>query len=109
MVNQRVHHRGLRLVVDDVVIRTQGSVALDQSLDLVAIVPIQDEWVARNRYLASLKGQSLQLPIQGTLKNPRVDGGALAQLSRQALGGAASRLLEQELNRGLQRLFGPRE
>ncbi|MFV1966300.1 MAG: hypothetical protein ACC628_12825 [Pirellulaceae bacterium] len=109
MVDRQVHHQGLQFVVDDVVIRTRGSVALDQSLNLIAEVPIRDEWVARNRYLASLRGQVLQLPIQGTLKNPRVDGGALARLGQQTLGGAATRMLEQELNRGLQRLLGPRE
>jgi hypothetical protein len=109
MANQQVTHRGLQLVVDDVVITTRGSVSLGQSLNLIAEVPIQEEWVAKNRYLASLQGQVLRLPIQGTLKNPRVDGGVLARLGQQTLGGAASQLLEQEMQRGLQRLFGPRE
>jgi hypothetical protein len=109
MANQQVTHQGLRLVVDDVVITTRGSVSLEQSLDLIAEVPIQREWVSKNRYLASLQGQVLRLPIQGTLKNPRVDGGALARFGQQTLGGAASQLLEQELQRGLQRFFGPRE
>jgi hypothetical protein len=107
MTQGRVFHEGLQIVVDDVVVRTRGSVGFDESLSLVAEVPIRDEWVANDRYLSALRGQVLQLPVEGTLERPRVDGGALAQLSRQAVTGAAGQLLQQELNRGLERLFGP--
>ena len=107
MTQGRVYHDGLRVVIDDVEIRTKGSVGFDESLSLIAEVPIRDDWVANDRYLSSLRGQVLQLPVQGTLERPRVDGGALAQLSRQAVTGAAGQLLQQELNRGLERLFGP--
>ena len=102
----RVHHEGLQLVVDDVVIRTSGSVGLDQSLSMVATVPIQDEWVVGDRYLSALRGQTLQVPVRGTLSNPKLDVRVLDQLAQQFLGGAAKRLIEQELGRGLQRLLG---
>jgi hypothetical protein len=48
----------------------------------------------------------LEFPIHGTLEKPRVDDQALSRLAGQALGGAATGILTEELNRGLQRLFG---
>jgi hypothetical protein len=109
MADQRIYHQGLRFAVNDVIIRTRGSVGFDQSLSLIAEIPILDQWVANDRYLAALRGHVLELPIRGTLKGPNVDERALARLTRQTVTGAATRLLEQELNRGLERLLQPRE
>lgn len=103
----RVVHRDLQLVVRDVTIRTQGSVGLDQSLTLQAEAPIRDEWVARERLLAGLRGQSIRIPVNGSLSRPQFDIAALNQLTGQVLRSAAGNLLEQQLNRGLQKLFGP--
>ena len=107
VVEGRVHHRGLQVQVDDVIIRTQGSVGLDQSLALMAEVPIRDEWVQRDRYLSSLRGQSLRIPVSGTLSQPRLDSRAVQQLSTQLIGGAAERLIQDELQNQLQKLFQP--
>ena len=103
----RVQHHGLVVTAGDVQIRTSGSVGMDETLALVAEVPIQDSWVAGKTYLSALKGTTIKVPVQGTLSKPKVDGRALRDLSRQMIGGAAGRLLEGELNRGLQQLFGP--
>ncbi len=106
MIDGRVYHEGLQVKIGDVVVRTKGSVGIDESLNLVAEVPVRDEWVANDRYLSSLRGQVLQLPVEGTLKRPRVDARALAGLTRQAATGAASQLLQQEIGKGFGRLFG---
>ncbi len=107
--DNRVYHDGLQLVADDVVIQTSGSVGLDQSLSMMATVPIQDEWIGSDRWLSALKGQTIQVPVGGTLSNPRLDSRAIDQLAKQFLSGAATRLLEQEVGRGLERLLGPRD
>lgn len=105
---RRVYHEKLVMQVQDVTLVTRGSVGMDQSLDLVAEVPIRDEWVAANRYLASLKGQKLQIPINGSLTAPRVDRRVFQQITTQAISNSANKLLEQELSRGLDRLLKPR-
>lgn len=105
---RRVHHQGLQMAVRDVVLITSGSVGLDQTLDLMAEVPVRDEWIAQNRYLQSLKGQKIQVPITGTLTAPRLDRRALQQITSQTVSGAARGLLEQEVNRGLDKLLKPR-
>jgi hypothetical protein len=111
MAENRVYHEGLQMEVKDVVIRTRGSVGTDQTLSLVAEVPIRDQWLSSSRYLASLRGQTLQVPIHGTLSKPRLDQRALQQITRQTATGAVNRLIEDEtgklLNKGLNKLFGP--
>jgi len=103
----RVLHQGLTVTVDDVLIRTSGSVGLDQSLAILAEVPVRDQWVEGKRYLGALKGTVLRIPVHGTLSKPRLDRRALRDLGRNTMRDAADRLLEDELKRGLQSLFGP--
>jgi hypothetical protein len=103
----RVHHQGLTMSAGDVVIRTSGSVGLDESLAIMAEVPIRDEWVTNKKYLSSLRGTTIQIPLQGTLSKPRLDNRMLRELSTRMIGGAARGVLQDEVNRGLQRLFGP--
>lgn len=103
----RVYHDGFSVTVGDVVIRTSGSVGFDQSLDLVAELPIRDNWVQGKPYLAALKGNVVRIPVQGTFSNRRFDDRALRDLNRQLIGNAAGRLLEEGLNRGLERLIRP--
>jgi hypothetical protein len=87
-------------------------VGLDQSLDLLAEVPIQDRWIEREAALAGLRGQTLQIPVGGSLDSPRLDGRGLEQLGRHMLTGAAKQAIEKNLNanpgiqNALQRLFG---
>ncbi len=104
----RVQHQNLTVTAGDVVMRTSGSVGLDQSLALVAEVPIQEAWVQDRRLLQSLGGTTIQVPIRGTLTRPQIDERALGDLNRRLMEEAAGRVLEEQLDRGLNRLFGPR-
>jgi translocation and assembly module TamB len=104
----RVTHHELTMSVGDVTIRTTGSVGLDETLELAAEVPIPEEWIANRPILAGLKGTVLKIPVGGTFSQPRVDAQALRDFGRQMLRGTAGRMLEGELQRGLERLLGPR-
>ena len=102
--DRRVYHDGLKMTVKDIEIRTRGSVGMDHSLDMVAEVPIRDEWIGKGGLLgASLKGQTLKLPIRGTMSKPHVDHGAINQLVRDAVQGAGTRAIEDQLNKGLEK------
>jgi hypothetical protein len=103
----RVHHEGWVANVGDVTIRTTGSVGFDETVAIVAEIPVRDEWVAGKRYLAAMKGTTLRVPVQGSLSQPRVDSRALGNLSGQVIRDSAGRLIEDEVTRGLQRLLGP--
>lgn len=104
----RVFHRNLEFLVDDVPVKSYGSVGFDQSLAIVLEVPIQQKWLGSERALQGLAGQMLQIPIHGTFQQPQIDQRALADLSQKLLQGAATQVIGDELNRALDRLFTPR-
>ncbi len=108
VIEGRVHHQNLEFQVGDIVVRSQGSVGLDETLALTLSVPIQDRWIEREPLLAGLKGQSLQVPVGGTLARPQLDRRALASLSAQLLQSAAGQAVGGELNKALDKLFKPR-
>jgi hypothetical protein len=108
VVDGRVFHQGMQFQVGDVVMRTEGSVGFDETVSLVVHVPIQDRWIEGQALLVGLRGQSLSIPISGTLRNPRMDQSAVAGLSQQLLEGAAKQAIGGELNRALDKLFKPK-
>ena len=93
--------------VGNVPIITSGSVGSDQSLDLVASIAVQDSWIEGRSYLVGLQGQSLQVPIRGTVGRPRIDRSVIEELGRKTLTGAASNLLRREINGLLDGLLQP--
>ncbi|HEX5104388.1 MAG TPA: hypothetical protein VFV87_11285, partial [Pirellulaceae bacterium] len=117
-----VHHRGFTMVVKDVAITTEGSVGIDdQSLNLIANVPIQESWIKKadsSGLLMGLKGKTLQVPISGTMTQPKIDSRIVENLTKQLAGAAVQgaidqqlqkgqTILQDELGKGLNRLFGP--
>ncbi len=110
----RVFHDGMRISHKDIVVRTRGSVGLDQSLDLVAEIPIADDWIEGKKHFASLRGQTISIPVRGTASRPQVDTRAMqqvsAQLVRQAAGGAINDAFQEKvapkLNEYQQQLTG---
>lgn len=107
MVDGRVYHRGLELIFPDLTIRTYGSVGLDQSLAIMAEMPVPPKWLGNNVVGSALRNQTIRLPIGGTLSKPKIDQRELDRVSRQLLGNAARNVIEDELNRQLERLLGP--
>ena len=101
----RVYHEGLTVTIGDVTLHSSGWVDLNENMELVAEVPVEAAWVERIPWLASLAGKSIRLPVQGTLRQPRVDARGLAQMSRSALEETARDAVRGEVERQLLRLF----
>ena len=93
----RVWHQGMKFQIGDVTVQTRGSVGFDQSLQMVAEIPIQDKWLGNSPIAGGLRGQTVQLPVTGTVTKPRVDSAALTRIPGQMLQGAASNALNQEV------------
>jgi hypothetical protein len=125
MKNEVVYHRGLKILVGDLTIVTQGSVNVQtEEFNLLASIPLPESlFRGREGLLASLKGQTLQVPIQGAF-NKRMDVGKLiADIVKQNTAGAVQNIIGRQLERGmrgegllpgefgqgLNRLFGPRQ
>jgi hypothetical protein len=107
MVGGRIYHQGIEMQFSDLTIRTYGSVGLDQSLAVMAEMPIPPKWVASTPIAASLGNQVLRLPIAGTLSRPQLDRNELAKASRQLLGRAAQDTLQTQVGKQLERLLAP--
>jgi hypothetical protein len=104
----RVHHQSMEFHVGDVLLRSQGSVGFDETIALTLTVPVQDAWISKEPLLAGFKGQSLTIPISGTLARPRMDERAIASITQQLLQGAAQQAIGGELNKALDKLFKSR-
>jgi hypothetical protein len=114
-----VHHHGLKMTVKDVVITTEGSVGIEtQQINLVASIPVPESWLKNDKKFAFLKGQTIKIPVTGTLSQPHLDGRVLENLGKQLVGSAVQgqinrqvergqELLQKELGSGLNKLFGP--
>ncbi len=105
MSQGRVYHRNLSVQLGKAQVSTEGWVGLDQTMSMVATIPILDDWISGEPLLAGLRGQVLTIPVQGTFDNPRVDRQAIAQFTQQMVGGAAQNYLQGELQKGLQKLL----
>lgn len=107
MINGQVVHRNLNIRAGDVTVSTSGTVDIDGRMELLASMPIPDDWVEKSPLLAGMRGQSLQFPVRGTLSGPQMDLQLLKQFGRQQVQQAASGLIQQQLTKGLGKLFGP--
>ena len=103
-----IDHRALRLQIGSAEVITGGRVTTDGRLDLTAQVPLQAKWLGAD--LRRLAGQSMTLPVTGTLQQPRLDTNGIrrvaADLGTQAVQGAAENYLQEQVDRGLGKLFG---
>jgi hypothetical protein len=101
---RRMYHSPLEFRVRNVVVRTRGSVGVDQTLDIIAAISLSDEVVRRSPLLSRLQGQILEIPISGTLRKPRIDRSAIGRLAQQF----GSSAIEGAITQGLQRLIDRR-
>lgn len=107
MVNGRVHHENLKLSFPELTITTSGSVGLDGTLDLVAEMPIPPKWLGKTPLTVSLAKQTLRLPINGTLSQPKLNEQALRNLVAQFARDTAKDFLKEELEKKFQKLIRP--
>jgi hypothetical protein len=107
LADNRVYHEGFEMLIDGIPIRTRGSVGIiDESISVMAEVPILDEWVASTPALAGLKGQLISIPVGGTTSKPQLDRRALSQVSGQLAQSAARGYVQQQFDNKLQEKWG---
>ncbi|WP_164100922.1 hypothetical protein [Candidatus Laterigemmans baculatus] len=108
LINGQVTHQRMRMRMGKAELISSGNVALDGRLDLRVQIPLQAEWLGSK--LASLAGQQVTLPIDGTLTQPSLDTRAittvLAQLGTQAVQANVENYLQRQVDKQFQKLFG---
>jgi hypothetical protein len=106
MVQGRIYHQNMNLMFPEFTVRTYGSVGLDESLALMAELPVPPKWLANNPSPGTLAGQTIQLPIGGTLQHPKIDPRALELATAKFIGRAAESVIRNGLDNGLNKLLG---
>jgi len=103
MVEGWMYHEGLDLVFPDLTVRTHGWVGLraPHPLNLTAVMPVPPKWIGNNPLGTALRNQTIQIPIGGTITQPKLDRRTLQHHNRQILQRAAGNLLEDQLRKHL--------
>ena len=104
----RVYHKNLEFLIDDVPVRSNGSVGFDETLNLMIEVPIQQKWVGSKPALQSLVGQVIQIPVSGNFAHPQVDNRAVGNFLAQAAQQAAGGIIGEEINKAFDKILKPR-
>jgi hypothetical protein len=107
-VKRRVYHRGLKFQVGNLPVTTYGSVGFDETLAIVAEVPLQARLLGVDLSLGALEGQKMQIPINGTLSKPKLDPKAMQQLTARLLENTAKSVLIDGVGKQLERLLPPK-
>jgi len=98
----RVFHEDLKFSHKDLVVQTSGSVGMDQSLNMIAKIPIHNDWIDGKEYLAGLKGKSISIPVTGTVSKPVLDKRSIQNLTqnlaKEAANSAINRAVTDKLN-----------
>lgn len=105
LVGGRVYHRNLKFQVGALQVTTQGSVGLDESMEVLAEVGIAEQLIANRPLLSGLLNHPLQIPLTGTLSRPHLDLRVVEQLAAQTVRDAPAGVLNG-LHNELQKLFG---
>jgi hypothetical protein len=100
LANGRVRHEGLEFGLGDLLkVRTSGTIGLDETLDLVALVRVHVPVSAEDTrpLLQELNKLVIKLPIHGTLKQPQFDVSGLKPTLPSLLEPLADKLRQGEL------------
>ena len=109
LVGGRMYHQGLELMFPNFTIRTYGSVGLDQTMAVMAEMPVPPQWLEKNPLLSkAMRDQIIRVPIAGTLSKPQLDKKVMEDLTRQFMQKAAENMLQGEVGKQLDRFFGPK-
>lgn len=96
-----VAHDRLSLNIRGFELVSQGRVGLDQSMALQTQLNLPAELMQKNPQIASALGNSIVLPISGTLTQPQIQAGQLKTALNTALGKGLQQALGSELEKRL--------
>jgi len=111
LADGRVSHQGLEFGIEQVRIRTSGSVGFDESIDMVAEVHfnLSESLTKKLPVLSKLNQHVVRIPIRGTLKVPNLDIKSLAANGPAMLGDFFGKLKSGEVGGLEQALQGLRD
>ncbi|MEM6473004.1 MAG: hypothetical protein AAF802_25815, partial [Planctomycetota bacterium] len=104
MENGVVSHQRMYFDIDRASLMTSGQVGLDSRMNLVAQVPLDPRWLGSD--LKGLAGQTITLPITGTLSRPQLDSRGIRALVTELGTRAGAEVMQNRLDGLIQKQFG---
>lgn len=99
VVEGRVYHAGFNFKVGDFTFTSNGSVGLDETLDLVVSMQFPEALANRGPLLQALQNETLDFKITGTMDHPKIQGDQLKDVGKRIGIKAAEGLLERILEK----------
>ena len=94
----RIYHQDVTFIIGGTSVKSTGSVGTDESIDLMLLIGVRDDWTKDQKLLAGLKGQALKIPVRGTLSRPQIDSRILTELASLIGGTALEGALENKVD-----------
>jgi hypothetical protein len=106
LAGRRLAHDGLVMDAGQLVVKSQGSVGHDGSLDMQLEVALRGDLVGQTPVLGQLFRTPLLVPLKGTVHRPQFDGAALDKILGRIVENTAEAVLKDGIGRGLEAVFG---
>jgi hypothetical protein len=79
LANRQVSHQGLRFQIGQFAVETEGTVHQDETIKLVARIHFPEVPKRSGELARRFAGRELQIPVGGTLDDPRIDWAAMLE------------------------------
>lgn len=99
-----VSHQRMYFEIDRASLMTSGQVGMDTRLNLVAQVPLDARWLGSD--LKGLAGQTITLPITGSLSRPQLDSRRIRGLMTELGTRAGAEVIQNRLDGLIEKQFG---
>jgi len=102
--NGRIAMSPVTLNAEGYQLKMHGSIGFDNTLDLMARIPVSQKMVGKDAY-QFLQGATIRVPIRGTTSKPRLDETAFQQAAGDLMQQALRKNLEKGAQNFLKNLF----
>lgn len=106
LAGRRLAHDGLVMDSGQLVLKSQGSVGQDGSLDMRLEVALRGDLVGQTPVLGTLFRTPLLVPLKGTVQKPQFDAAAMDAILGRIVENTAEAVLKDGIGRGLEAVFG---
>lgn len=106
LARRRIAHDGLVMDSGQLVVKSQGSVGQDGSLDMRLEVALRGDLVGQTPVLGRLFRTPLIVPLKGTVEKPQFDAAAMESILGRIVENTAEAVLKDGIGRGLEAVFG---
>ena len=109
LAGRRIVHDGLVMDSGQLVVKSQGSVGQDGSLDMRLEVALRGDLVGQTPVLGRLFRTPLVVPLKGTVEKPQFDAAAMDSILGRIVENTAEAVIKDGIGRGLEAVFGQPE